>query len=166
MAAVATTVLPSRYSWREHISNLDSESMSSTATTIASAKLNTKLVMTTSAAFMGLLGLVASFFPQEILRAVGVEPAATTVVFISIAGALYIGFALLNWMARSNAIGGIYSRPVALGNFIQFLTITLLLLKHTVTTPYTVVFGIGCAANAIFAILFGYMLFAGGDACA
>lgn len=140
--------------------------MSGTAATATSGKLNTKLVMTASAVFMGLLGLIASFFPQEILTAFGAEPTAATDVVISIAGALYLGFALLNWMARSNVIGGIYSRPVALGNFLQFFTITLLLLKHAVTTPYTAAFGIGCAANAIFAMLFGYMLFARGESCA
>lgn len=48
---------------------------------------------------------------------------------VQAAGALYLGFAMVNWMAKDNLVGGIYSRPVALGNFVHFLVFTMALLK-------------------------------------
>ena len=91
--------------------------------------MNTKLLMSVSALFMGVLGLGASFAPQEILGHYGFSGGGPGVLLVQLAGALYLGFAILNWMARENLIGGIYSRPVALGNFTHFLIVALALLK-------------------------------------
>jgi hypothetical protein len=44
-------------------------------------------------------------------------------------GALYLGFAILNWMAKDNLIGGIYSRPVAMGNFLHFFAMAMAFIK-------------------------------------
>lgn len=85
--------------------------------------MTTRLMMGSSAAFLGALGLVASFAPQELLTYVGVASVPGAVLITEISGALYLGFACLNWMARGNAIGGIYSRPIALGNFLHFVVV-------------------------------------------
>ena len=45
------------------------------------------------------------------------------------AGALYLGFAILNWMAKDNLIGGIYSKPVALGNCLHFVVVAFALVR-------------------------------------
>jgi hypothetical protein len=78
--------------------------------------MNAKMLMSVSALFMTILGLGASFLPQEILAHYGSPTEGPGVLIIQIAGALYMGFAILNWMARANLIGGIYSRPVAFGS--------------------------------------------------
>jgi hypothetical protein len=44
--------------------------------------------------------------------------------------ALYFALSLMNWLARSNAIGGIYSRPVSIGNFVHFFVGTITLAKY------------------------------------
>ena len=77
--------------------------------------MNTRMVMRASAVWLGALGVVATFLPQEILVHGGTVPVALSVVVVQMAGALYLGFAMLNWMAQGNIIGGIYSRPVAIG---------------------------------------------------
>ena len=82
--------------------------------------MKTKLLMASSAAFMALLGLAASFLPHEIFSFVGSQPSGFPVLIIQVAGALYLAFAILNWMAKGVTIGGIYSRPIALGNFMHF----------------------------------------------
>ena len=83
--------------------------------------------MTASALVMGALGLAATFLPQEIAAYLG---ASTTLpLLIQILGALYLGFAMLNWMARTSLIGGIYSRPVASGNLVHFVVGALALAK-------------------------------------
>lgn len=91
--------------------------------------MNTRWLMVASAAWMGILGAGVSFFPQEILAAVSIPVTATAVLLLQVTGALYLGFAVLNWMARGNLIGGIYSRPVALGNFLHFGIVALTLIK-------------------------------------
>jgi len=91
--------------------------------------MQTGLMMGSSAAFMAALGLVATFAPQELLRHFDVAPHGAVVLITEIAGALYLGFAYLNWMARGNAIGGIYSRPIAMGNFLHFVVVGATLIR-------------------------------------
>jgi hypothetical protein len=62
--------------------------------------MNTRLLMRASAIFLGALGISASFLPQEILVRAGAAPAGFSVLVVQIAGALYLGFAILNWMAQ------------------------------------------------------------------
>ena len=52
-------------------------------------------------------------------------------------GVLYLGFAILNWMAKDDLIGGIYSRPVAMGNFLHFFTIAMALVKSFSVLPHS-----------------------------
>lgn len=126
---------------------------------------NTKLLMISSALFMGLIGVSVTFLPQEIMQFYSIPPTEMTIILIKIAGALYLGFAILNWMARGNIIGGIYSRPVALGNFFHFVLIGIMLLKQLITNqPATTIIG-GAIAYVLFAISFGYILFKGGKSC-
>lgn len=124
----------------------------------------TKFLMTTSAGFMGLLGLSASVLPQEILAYVGVQPDGPLLVLAGIAGALYLGFAVLNWMAREHLIGGIYSRPVALGNFAHFFVAAVALTEQVLATP-TVPVAVITTAYVLFAAAFGSVVFAGGTKC-
>lgn len=128
-------------------------------------QINTRLLMITSAIFMGTLGLIASFLPQEITGFYCISTGETGALPIKILGALYLGFAAMNWMARGNIIGGIYSRQVAVGNFFHFFMITIVLLKHVVTVSAVISFIKGSIIYAVFAICFGYILFAGGKAC-
>lgn len=82
--------------------------------------MNTRLLMIASSVLLGLAGLAASFAPAELLAAMGASSAAPTPVFVQLLGATYMAFALTNWTAKDNAIGGIYSRPIALGNSVHF----------------------------------------------
>lgn len=53
-------------------------------------------LMTSSGLFMGALGAVASFLPQEIIAHFGSEPSPLGVMLIQILGAMYLGSAILN----------------------------------------------------------------------
>ena len=92
--------------------------------------MNTKVLMTISAVIMGLLGIALSFLPQEILHYLqpGNEPLLSALI-LQVMGALYFAFAMINWTARSNLIGGIYGRPIAIGNLTHFVVGSLALLK-------------------------------------
>lgn len=126
---------------------------------------NTKLLMISSALFLGLMGAAGSFFTEEIVKLYTTEVNTISALMVKITGALYLGFAVLNWMARGNIIGGIYSRPVALGNFFHFTIIAITLLKLAITGQPANLFITGALLYSIFAISFGYILFAGGKSC-
>jgi hypothetical protein len=76
------------------------------------------------------------------------------------AGALYLGFAMLNWMAQGNIIGGIYSRPVAIGNLAHFTIGALTLLKSVIAGQHSPEVMIGAAVYTTFAALFAHVAFA------
>ena len=114
--------------------------------------------MALSATFMGVLGLVCSFLPQELLQVMDAEAGRPLVVLMQVTGALYLGFAFLNWMARGVIIGGIYSRPVALGNFMHFAVVSIVLIKSLMAEPMWP-FAIISLAYVVFAIWFGLVLF-------
>ena len=91
--------------------------------------MTSRWMMSASAAFLAALGLAATFLPQEIVAGGG-EPGGANgylVLLVQIAGGLYLGFAMLNWSVRDMVIGGIYNRPIALGNLLHFLIVALAL---------------------------------------
>ena len=86
-------------------------------------------------------------------------------VLVQLMGALYFSFVLVNWTAKDNIIGGIYSRPVSLGNLIHFIMGALALAKYQFSRPATAPVLILLVAYAIFAVLFGWLVFGRGAAC-
>ncbi len=91
--------------------------------------MNTKALMAASALFMGCLGVAASFLPQEILTWIGAPSQGALPLLVQLGGALYVGFAMVNWMAKANLLGGIYNRAVAMGNFAHFFIGATVLIK-------------------------------------
>lgn len=121
--------------------------------------MNTKYLMISSSVIMGLIGAVASFLPEEILNNVEQAASEFSILVIQIAGALYLGFAMMNWMAKTVLIGGIYARPLCMGNFIHFAITAVILIKVTVNTTSLKFVWIAAIVYSIFAILFGIVLF-------
>ena len=93
--------------------------------------MNTKILMTSSALFMAIIGIVLSFLPHEIAAYFNVEPNLITILFLNILSALYLGFGIINWMAKETLIGGIYNRPIAIGNLMHFGVGAIALVKIT-----------------------------------
>lgn len=82
--------------------------------------MNTKILMTSSALFLGATGLILSFLPEETINYLNIENNAITILFIQLTSALFLGFAILNWMAKGSLIGGIYNKPIAISNLMHF----------------------------------------------
>lgn len=108
---------------------------------------------------MALAGLAASFLPQELLGYAGMPADAVAQVAVQIAGALYLGFAMLNWMARANLIGGIYSRPVAVGNFSHFAIAAIALVKAAIAAQGQPAIVAAAVIYSVFALLFARVVF-------
>lgn len=92
--------------------------------------MNTKLLMTSSSLMLGAAGIFALFMPDVILSTQGVEVTGAASMLVQVMGALYFGFAIMNWTAKDSAIGGIYARPISLANFSHFFSGTLLLVNY------------------------------------
>ena len=120
--------------------------------------LYSRALMTLSAVFLASLGVTGSFLPQEVLSFAGVPATALGVVMVELAGALYLGFAVLNWAARGVLIGGIYARPLAMGNFLQHAVGATILLKRADDVGELIVWVIGLLYG-LFALWFGAVLF-------
>ena len=114
--------------------------------------------MSTSAVFLAVLGFATSYMPDKVLGIHGTVPDMPTMLLIQMAGALYLGFAILNWTARRVLIGGIYARPVALGNFLHFAMVSVMLIKAAIVHG-VVQLAISATVFSVFAIWFGLVLF-------
>ena len=112
-----------------------------------------------SAIVTGSFGIIASFFPKEILDGIGItskDELAT--LLIQITGALYLGFAVMNWMAKTVLIGGIYARPLCMGNCLHFMVAGLALLKAGFHNTSLVIW-VPAILYCILAVLFAIVLF-------
>ena len=121
--------------------------------------MNTKILMTITSLILALAGLVALFAPENVLAVFNTPLTNSLSVPVQLLGALYFGFALMDWTAKDSAIGGIYARPVSLGNFGHFLTGGLLLFRYQFSNPFNLSIVILFSIYAIFAFLFYWLVF-------
>jgi hypothetical protein len=106
---------------------------------------------------MGITGIILSFFPRELAGFFNM--ADSNIILLQVLGGLYFGFAMLNWAAKSNLTGGIYSRPVTIGNFSHFVIVGLALLKFGTGHTTNIYVWIAVILYLVFAILFGIVFF-------
>ena len=118
--------------------------------------------MTMSAAALAVLGISASFLPQEILGRAAMPADRFTVALIQLAGALYVAFAMLNWSAKGALLGGIYGRPIVLANFTHFAIGGIVLVKIVAAGQLHVEVAVLTFVYALFAAWFGFVLFGPG----
>ena len=121
--------------------------------------MRTSLLMTVSAMTMFILGIGLTFLPQETLVYLGIDPVPMMVLLLQVTGALYLGFALLNWTARASLIGGIYSRPVAIGNFAHFLVAAITLVRFVIGGERSIFVILITVVYAVLAGWFALVLF-------
>jgi len=119
--------------------------------------MKSRILMMLSAIFLALLGLLTSYFPDKVLETHGTVPDNATLLLIQMMGALYLGFAILNWTARGVLMGGIYARPLALGNFLHFAMVGVMLAKAAYTHG-VIQLATSAAVFSAFAIWFGIVL--------
>jgi len=123
--------------------------------------MNTKLLMILSAVLMGAVGVVLTFAPQEVLTSLDLQAVPATnlgALLLQVLGALYFAFAMVNWTSKANLIGGIYGRPIAIGNLTHFVIGALALVKGYLAFNQIIVL-IAAIAYAVFAVLFTIVFF-------
>ena len=115
--------------------------------------------MTSSSLILGLAGILALFNPEILSGALDVTITKQLSVLIQLMGALYFSLALMNWTAKDSAIGGIYARPVSLGNFTHFFIGTLLLAKYQLSNEINIPVLLALVVYLIFASIFYWLVF-------
>ena len=120
--------------------------------------MSPKILMTSSALLLACIGILLSFLPNEVMEYLNVEPNTITILFLNILSALYLGFGILNWMAKGTLIGGIYNRPIAIGNLMHFGVGAIALVKVVlnIQTHLEIIISL-TVVYVIFAILFAYI---------
>jgi len=118
----------------------------------------TRWLMMLSAIFLAIAGLITSYFPDKVLETHNIVPNNTMLLLIQMMGALYLGFAILNWTARGVIMGGIYARPLALGNFLHFAMVAVMLTREAIDHG-VIQLATSAAVFGAFAIGFGVVLF-------
>ena len=115
--------------------------------------------MMISAIFLAVNGFGFTFFPNEIAGLLINDDNYILILILQILGALYLGFSILNWTAKSSLIGGIYNKPILIGNLLHFFTASMTLIKLTpgfqdnqLIFSYTIIY-------SLFTLSFGYVFF-------
>ncbi|MCA1798872.1 MAG: hypothetical protein LC632_05250 [Xanthomonadaceae bacterium] len=117
-----------------------------------------RVLMGLSALMMAVIGLAATFAPGELLAAVGADVGAWSKLLVQLAGALYLGFGMVNWMARGSLIGGIYGRPVATGNLVHFVVMAFALSRAALVEPAPALV-VAAVVYGAFALWFAFVAF-------
>ncbi len=122
--------------------------------------MNTKLIMSANAILLGTLGVAFTFAPDWILENFAIAQTPALLLILQLLGALYVSFAMLNWMVKHSLIGGIYNKPIALANFAHFMIGGLALIKETLSsTELPIAITIIALIYLVFGILHGLILF-------
>lgn len=121
--------------------------------------MNTRMLMGASGAAMVGGGIAGTFLSHEILVGIGVNATGVIPVVVQLHAALLMGFGALNWMAKDSLIGGIYNRPVAVGNLLHFATGAITLIKVVAAGPVPMPVLAAALLYALFAAGFGLVVF-------
>ena len=122
--------------------------------------MNTKTLMIISAIFLAVNGFGFTFFPNEIAGLLINDDNYILILILQILGALYLGFSILNWMSKASLIGGIYNKPILIGNLLHFFTASMALIKlaFKVETNLQLIFSY-TIIYSLFSLSFGYVFF-------
>ena len=108
---------------------------------------------------MAIAGMACLFMPAELAASLGADGNRLLLGLIQLSGALYLGFAMANWMGKGLTIGGIYGRPLSIANFTHFFIGAIALLKVLPSGDISWPFATILAVYMLFAVLFGYLVF-------
>ena len=120
----------------------------------------TKTLMIISSIFLAVNGVGFTFFPNEISVLLTNDDNHFSILILQILGALYLGFSYINWMSKNSLIGGIYNKPLLIGNTLHFLTASMAMIKLVfkfennlqLIIPHTIIY-------FLFTLFFGYVFF-------
>lgn len=119
--------------------------------------MSSRWLMISSAAVSGALGLCLTFAPREVANLIE-DGTGSSPLGLQLLGAALLGWSMVNWMARGSLFGGIYNRPLVVGNLLHWFAGAMAIFKTSTPEGSPLLFGLG-VIYALNAIIFGWMLF-------
>jgi hypothetical protein len=123
--------------------------------------MSTRLLFGASGVLLFALGIVLQFAPQETAAALGLGASAPAAVVLQLMAGYALGWGAMNWMAKGSLFGGIFGRPIGIGNLLQFSSAAFALgraASHGVVPALTWPL---CGISAVFALAFYRTIFFG-----
>lgn len=114
-----------------------------------------------SAAVLAGCGLALLFGSDVILPSLVPAFPASAAWLGQLLAAAWLALAALNWLSQSALMGGIYSRPIVLANAAFYFIAAMVLFKVVTKRDATAALWIAFAIAAIFALIYGLLLFRG-----
>jgi hypothetical protein len=121
--------------------------------------VKSKIVLTASAILLFGTGLALDFLPQEVTAALGQGSAPMFVLLLQVFSAALLGMGFLNWLSKGNPMGGIYSRPLALQNFLFFGVSSIALDRAAFHGAPLPAIQLAACVCTVFAVAFGWLMF-------
>lgn len=123
--------------------------------------MKSRPVMTAAAIVPALFGLACIFAPDEILgqlHGAAGGPALSGLI-LQLLGAAWFGIGMTNWYSRTAPIGGIYGRPIVMGNTVHFFAGAMAAGRYAAAhpSPFTLILAVilGLIAAGFLLVLFG-----------
>lgn len=121
--------------------------------------MNTRLLLGSTAWTLGTAGFCVLLLPQEVLGLFDVAPTGPLPVLMQLLAAALFAFAMVNWTARGTTVGGIYGRPIAIGNLTHFFVGGMTLLSAVLNGRTEPVVLMLLLVYGGFALAFGVVFF-------
>ena len=118
-----------------------------------------RLILLLSALILFAVGGAALFAADEVARLFDAGGSKGLALAIQLMACGLLGFAVLNWMSRGNRIGGIYARPIGIGNLLLFTTASLTIGKAALAGSLPIIVTAVGVVFAVLAIAFAWLVF-------
>lgn len=117
--------------------------------------MNSKTILTSYAILMAIAGIGVLFLGDEVTALLNIQ---SSPLINALLAALFFGFATTNWHSKNLTIGGVYGRPLVLGNLSHTLigSISLIKIANDTSTSTTIILTI---IYSIFALAFTWLMY-------
>lgn len=121
--------------------------------------MSSRTILTITSILLFATGGLAVFAADEVAGLIDLEVSFETRIFAEFAGIGMLALAIQNWMSRGRPIGGVYARPLGLGNLLFFSTSALTLGRYLAaeTLPREMI--AVCGVLVLLALAFAWLVF-------
>lgn len=105
----------------------------------------------------GIAGTVLTFIPEELLLRTDGKAGEAAILLVSVTGAAMLGFGMMNYMGRNAIYGGIYGKPIILGNLLFHTVAAVHLIKFSMDTNDTLMIYTAVAGALYFIFATGFI---------
>lgn len=121
--------------------------------------MSSRTILTIASILLFAAGGLAVFAADEVAGLMDREVSFESRMFAEFAGIGMLALAIQNWMARGRPIGGVYARPLGLGNLLFFSSSALTLGRYLATEMLPIEAIALCALFALLAVAFAWLVF-------